>query len=71
MTELPSNLKEQLLQHVIHDGHPSFYYMMLKNFPRRQSTPERLLDLGNETAFETVDEFGRKCVRIFKPKILS
>ncbi len=67
MPELPSKLKEQLLQHVKRDGNPLFYDIMLKRFPRRQSIPERLSDIDNETAFENVDEFGRKCVRIFKP----
>jgi len=67
MTELPSNLKEQLLRYVKRDRHPSFYDTMLKSFPRRQSIPERISDFDNETAFEAVDEFGRQCVRILKP----
>jgi hypothetical protein len=67
MLDLPSKLKGRLLLHVKRDGNPLFYDMMLKKFPMRQNIAERLLDIGNETAFETVDEFGKQCVRILKP----
>jgi hypothetical protein len=67
MPELPSKLKERLLQHVQRVGNPLFYDMMLKNFPRRQSIAEKLLDVSNENTCAAIDEFGRQCVRIFRP----
>jgi hypothetical protein len=57
----------QLLQRIKRVGNPVFYDVMLKYFPRRQNIAERLLDVDNENAFEAMDEFGRKCVHIFKP----
>ena len=68
MTEIPSQLKERLLRNVIREGNPLFYDSMLKHFPRRQSIVEQIMDIDNESAIETIDEFGKQCVKILNPR---
>jgi hypothetical protein len=68
MTEISSQLKERLLRHVIREGNPTFYDSMLKHFPKRQSIAEQIMDIDNESAIETIDEFGKQYVRILKPR---